>query len=380
MKLYGGKIKLTASRADKLRTCKYAYFMQYGLRAKPRLKAGLDALESGSFLHYVLEGTAKYVMELGGFKAVPIEEIRKTADVMSDKYASEVLGGMTDKNARVRYLFQRLKRTAGRVAENVAEELRSSDFEPLGFELDFGENGAAPAVTAGEGPEEVELMGVVDRVDGWEKDGKIYIRVVDYKSGYKKFDLSDIWHGLGLQMLIYLFALEERGIEIYGRETVGAGVLYVPVKDAVYSGSRGMAEDKLREKTDEALRRSGLVLKIPDVVEAMESGKPKRFIPVTYARGSMDYSAASSLASLEQLGKLRQHVDMLLKQMGRALHEGRTEADPYYRDLRTSACSYCEFASACRFDESNGIDSMRYLYKVKQKDFWERLGAGEDAG
>ena len=155
-------------------------------------------------------------------------------------------------------------------------------------------------------------------------------------------------------------------------------MLYVPVKDTVYSGSRGEDDEKIQKMIDESLRRSGLILRENEVVEAMESGNPKRFIPVSYARDGLAYTKRSSLANLEQLGKLKKHIEMLLRQMSRALHQGEIKADPYYRNSRNNACQYCDFLTACRFDKTNGKDQMRYLYSVKADDFWNRVGGDED--
>ena len=115
----------------------------------------------------------------------------------------------------------------------MAGELRASDFAPLDFELDFGGDERMPPLELGTGKEKLTLTGVADRVDGWVHEGKLYLRVVDYKTGRRKFDLSDVWYGMGLQMLLYLFALAENGSARYGREIVPAGVLYVPARDAM---------------------------------------------------------------------------------------------------------------------------------------------------
>ena len=64
----------------------------------------------------------------------------------------------------------------------------------------------------------LSVTGKVDRVDGWLKNGKLYLRVVDYKTGKKAFDLADVRYGLGIQMLLYLFALQR-----YGGSAVPAG-------------------------------------------------------------------------------------------------------------------------------------------------------------
>ena len=148
-KLYGDSILLTASRTDLLQSCKFAYFMRYGLRAKPRVKAGLDAPEAGTFLHYVLEKSIETIMERGGFSQVTTPEVRSIAETITENYSIDVLGGLSDKSARVRFLFRRLKRTAVRVVENVIEELKDSNFEPLALELYFGEGGQAPALSIG---------------------------------------------------------------------------------------------------------------------------------------------------------------------------------------------------------------------------------------
>ena len=97
------------------------------------------------------------------------------------------------------------------MVENVAEELRQSDCVPLAFELEFSSHGDLPVIAISEADTELCLMGKVDRVDGWLHDGRLYLRVVDYKTGKKSFDLSEIRHGIGIQMLLYLFTLQKEG-------------------------------------------------------------------------------------------------------------------------------------------------------------------------
>lgn len=156
------------------------------------------------------------------------------------------------------------------VVDNVAEELLCSQFRPLSFELGFGREGPLPPVELTRQGVTLSISGFVDRVDGWVHDGRLYLRVVDYKTGRKSFDLTEVWNGLGLQMLLYLFTLEDKGEGLYGLPVEGAGVLYLPARDAVVRGSRGMSEEAWRKALDKELRRSGLVLDDPGVLEAME--------------------------------------------------------------------------------------------------------------
>lgn len=127
-----------------------------------------------------------------------------------------------------RYLFARLRNTAYAVVDQIAEEMRCSDFVPLAFELSFGERGELPAVTVSEPDAELRIGGKVDRVDGWVKDNRLYLRVVDYKSGKKAFDLAAVRMGLDIQMLLYLFALKKEGKQRFGMDIEPAGVLYLP--------------------------------------------------------------------------------------------------------------------------------------------------------
>ena len=203
---------------ERLRSCHFAYFMEYGLKAKARRAAAFDAPQIGTFLHYLLEHVTKDVLDRGGFAAVGEEDLHALVRRYIEQYAAEVLQNLEGRNARFWYLFARLRNTAYAVVDQIAEEMRCSDFVPLAFELSFGERGELPAVTVSEPDAELRIGGKVDRVDGWVKDNRLYLRVVDYKSGKKAFDLAAVRMGLDIQMLLYLFALKKEGKQRFGMD------------------------------------------------------------------------------------------------------------------------------------------------------------------
>lgn len=373
--LYGEKIRMSASRMDKVNTCHFAFFMQYGLKAKERRAAGLDAPEIGTFLHYLLENTAREAKKRGGFSVLPPEEIHKIITEYIDRFAEEALGGLADKSARFRYLFRRLKKTACSIVDNVAAELAVSDFVPMAFELQFGPDGAVPAVSIEAGGMGLTVGGKVDRVDGWMKDGKLYLRVVDYKTGKKKFDFSEILHGVGVQMLLYLFALERQGLQAIGsgaEEIVPAGVEYLPARDAILSMDRNATEDQIAAAMEKELKRSGLFLANAEVLEAMEHGCTETpcYLPLSIKK---DGTIADGVATAAQLGKLSKYVDHLLKEIAVEMGKGNIDADPNYQSESKNACTYCEFASACHFEEGRGRDRKEYIGAVKANEFWEKM-------
>ena len=317
---------MTASRLERMRSCHFAYFMEYGLRAKPREPASFDAPQIGTFLHYLLENVTRDVLRQGGFAAVDNKELHRLTRQYIDQYAEQELHNFQNRTPRFRYLFNRLRTNAYAIIDQVAEELRHSDFVPMAFELGFGgKDGTLPAVTISRPDGELRVGGKVDRVDGWLHDGKLYLRVVDYKTGKKAFDLSDLRYGLGIQMLLYLFTLEKEGRSYFGYPIVPAGVLYHPAREVILKKDRGIQPEKLQAALQEELRRSGMVLADPEVLRAMEHSalEAPHYLPI---RVKKDGSISDGIASAEQLGKLGRYVEDLLHQIAREIGSGNIDA------------------------------------------------------
>lgn len=369
--LYGDKLRLSASRIDKFASCRFAYFLQYGLGAKPRQPAAFAPPEMGTFMHYVLERVAGGVMERGGFRNVSDEELHRLTDRAIEQYIAEFLNDFREKSPRFVYLFRRLTRDVRAVVDDMAGELRRSRFEPLSFELNFGADPRIPPMELGGGEDELILTGVADRVDGWVHEDKLYLRVVDYKTGKKEFSLSDVWYGMGLQMLLYLFTLERCGKDLYGKEIVPAGVLYVPAFDKAIVSTADLSDEEIAQKKAKVHLRSGLILDDNAVISAMEEGEEYQYIPVTAKkRGS---SAPEALASAEQLGLLSRHIDDTLRELAGQLRAGSIAADPYYKTQQKNACAFCEYYDACYFEDGKHGDGRRYLPTLPADQVWNLM-------
>ena len=377
--LYGRSIAMSASRIDRVKSCHFGYFMEYGLRAKERKKAGFEAPEVGTFLHYLLENVNREVKEQGGYGQVDDEALRHMVKRYVERYAATQIQEYQNKSARFRYLFSRLRETAYTIIISIAKEMRQSDFQPVEFELSFGgRDGHLPAITVREGGASLSVSGKVDRVDGWLHDGKLYLRVVDYKTGKKSFDLTDIRYGLGIQMLLYLFTLEREGQAYFGYPIVPCGVLYQPARSVILRQDRNISDEKLKAALESELRRTGLVLGEPEVLRAMEHSALETpcYLPISVKK---DGTLSGDIATAAQLGHLGRYVDRLLHQIAGEIAHGNIDADPYARGPQDSACTYCAFASACYFDESR--DKRRQLHKTDSGEFWAMLEKenGEEA-
>ena len=386
-RLYGHRVPMSASRMDKYKSCHFSYFMRYGLQAEPRKPAGFTAPEYGTFVHYVLEHVLKddafQQTTLPGWEDEQDQERRDRVAELTrqavEQYVREELGGLEQQSERFQYLFRRLLRSVQAVVDNVTQEIWASKFRPISFELGFGNGKDLPPVELTVGDVTLSITGFVDRVDGWEKDGRLYLRVVDYKTGRKSFDLTEVWNGLGLQMLLYLFTLEDRGEKFYGKPVEGAGVLYLPARDAIIKGSRSMSDDAWRKQLDKELTRSGLVLSDPAVLDAMEEPGEKgyRFLPLKVSKSTGEISG-EALATAEQLGKLGGHIQKVLEEICEEIAQGNIAADPFWRGPEKNACRYCDYAQACHFEEGRGGDGKRWLASVKSREFWENVAREEN--
>lgn len=371
--LYGNQVQMSASRMDRMKSCHFGYFMEYGLRAKERKAAGFQAPEIGTFIHYLLENVLRAVRDRGGFDSVTQPELDALVQRYIREYADTRIDRYSEKSARFRYLFERLQRTACAIVNNVADEMRRSDFKLMEFELSFGGREAdLPAVSVEREDISLRLVGKVDRVDGWVKDGKLYLRVVDYKTGRKSFSLSDVQYGLGIQMLLYLFALEREGEKHFGMPVVPSGVLYLPARDVIVSEKRDASPAKIESDIQKELRRSGLVLEDAQVLRAMEHDALEKpvYLPITLKK---DGTITDGVATAHELGRLGRYTEHLLKQIAGELARGNVDADPAYRTPQDGACRWCAYASACYFRPGNGTDRRRILKKASPAEVWQNI-------
>ncbi len=360
-KLYGNTLNLSASQVDKQADCRLAYFLRYGLRLKERKTASVDPAEFGTYVHAVLEDTGKKVMELGGFHKVSLEQTLEIANEYSRAYIAERFSQIDSQ--RVSYLFNRNVHELEMVVTELWEELRDSAFEPADFELAFGgEN----AITIEGQTMTAMLRGFVDRVDVWNNDDRVYFRVVDYKTGKKDFDYCDIYNGLGLQMLLYLFALEEKGGEHLGENPVPAGVQYFPARVPVVSVSNISDERTINQEREKLWKRKGLLLADQGVLTAMEpTQKPKR---LSYS--IKDGSLSGEVADRRQLQLLKGYVFALLGKMVDDISSGCVEPNPYTRGSRHNVCAFCPYGAICN---AATVEGRRDFASMNGQRFWDEI-------
>lgn len=366
--LFGSVVPMSATRLDAYHSCRFQYFLRFGLEAKPRQQAKFRPSDYGTFAHAVLERVLRESATHGGVPALAEDPglCRDLARQAAEDYERDTLAGLEGETARFRYLFDRMKQAVLSVTQSVVAELAASDFTPTRFELGFGRGQELPPVEVENGVT-LRLTGFVDRLDEWVHDGVRYLRVVDYKTGKKRFDFTDVEDGRGLQMLLYLFTLCRYSADFGPEPVQPAGVLYIPARNPLVDGERGMTDREVEQARSRQLRRQGLVLGEEAVLEAMEHGADKRFLP-----NRPEYQV-----SREQLRQLEGHINRTLHRAAGSLAAGDISADPFWRDGEHNACRWCDYRAACHFEPACG-DHVRYRRGLDGKEFWSWIEQQEE--
>lgn len=355
-RLYPGRLVLTQSRTEKFVQCPFQYHCRYTLKLNEEASGNFEAVDIGNYVHAVLEG----------FFAAVASRIA----TLEEKEAKEILNGIIESyvavlrrgqiSRRFEMLVNRLRRATHLLVMNILGELQSSDFVPAFFELPIGmgEERLCSSVLKDKNGASVSVVGKVDRVDTLHKNGKVYLRVVDYKTGKKEFSLEDIDKGLNLQMFIYLFALaSDAGGKLHEKLSaapdvplVPAGVLYVSnVSGAVTASRRPDSGEEAQKLAESAISRQGFLLSEDGIPEAMERECGGKYLAVSLDKSGEGYETKGklTLGTLEEFGALSRKVEKILCSIAEDLRTGRAEAHPM-EEGKTSPCTYCSMRPICR--------------------------------
>ncbi len=361
-RLYPGQLDLTQSRMDSYAKCPFSYFCRYVLGLEDDAPIQFDHADIGNLLHTVLERLFASLEEEGEHLCdLKREALPARVAALCERYMQEVAPDGAQRTPRLDHVLHQLQRAATLTADELYEELAQSAFSPLFFELDMTSNapdapGTIPLVLA-DGTR-LRLHGRVDRVDVWRpQEGEAYIRVIDYKSGVRRFSRREIARGLHTQLLVYLFSLWRTGNPAFRTRVTGrpdgtiypAGALYTGVQPTGKAYDRPTDPAQILQDAHRSIYRSGLLLQEERVLRAMDQELKGRFIPVTYRKdGQADKRSAERLSTLEEMETLSTTLANTVCAMGEGILSGRADARPLRDKDRQHICQYCEMKAVCR--------------------------------
>ena len=368
--LFGKNMKISASRIEKYNLCPFQYFCNYGLKAAERKPASIDAIQFGNIVHYFLE---KFLIKNNKsvLNTITDTEIKNDIDSILFEYAEETFGGLDDKSDSFKVLFERLKINIFTLVKELIRQLMYSDFIPVDFELKIGDDGAVPAYKIDIDDERsVSVIGYIDRVDTLNKnDDEKYIRIVDYKTGNKVFKLYEILYGINLQMLLYLKCVAENGEDYFKAKLIPSGVLYMPSAAKDIDGDKYNDGEKVLSQLDSNFKMNGLILNDEKVLNHMD--RLGKFIKMSKKLEDGKYS--DTLASSEQFKLIFNHIDDVVRNMGKELLNGNINASPIKGVA--DGCAYCPYNSVCLHTYD---DDYRFKTEASAKEVFKEIGDEND--
>lgn len=371
--LFGSPVYASVSRLERYNSCPFSFYIQYGLAAKERKIYRLTPPDVGTFLHAVLERFSQLVADQNlSWRQLDrdwcAEQVTSIVDDMLEKMQGSGFAG----NRRYRTLARRLQRVVTRTVWLIIEHFKHSSFEPVGYEIGFGDGAELPAIVLElDSGEQIKLTGRIDRIDALRTEEGTYLRIVDYKSGSKDFKLADAYYGLEIQLLTYLDALAENpGLGLKGPVLPG-GVLYFKIDDPLIKMQS--TPEEIEKAIMKKLKMKGLLLADVKLLKEMDKnlGRTSLIIPASLTKDEQ-IGRYSSTASLEQFHLLRKYLRRLLKGIGAEILKGNVAINPYKKKNRT-ACQYCNFTAICQFDPSLQENSYKILPEPKDQEIWKML-------
>lgn len=377
-KLYGHNMNISVSRLEKYASCPFAYFVKYGLNAKDRKIYKLTSPDLGSFMHEVLDNFTKYL----GEKDLSWENADKhlyesaIANLVDEKIQGTP-GAIFSSSPRYEHMTKGVKKILVRTLEVIGEQIKRGDFKPQGSELSFNFNGDFPPISVElHSGEKVNLIGRVDRLDTLKEEEGTYIRIIDYKSGTKKFSLVDVYYGLQLQLLVYLDALLTDLEEEIKNNTLPAGVLYFKIDDPIVKGTGRETPEEIEKKILKNLKMQGLLLEDVDIIRAMdkEVNGYSDILPVALSsKGEFYKNVMGSLATKEEFDILRAYVKKTIVNLCEEMLEGNISIKPYKRKDNSTPCGFCEYSPICQFDTALDGNSYKNIQEKSTDEVWEMI-------
>lgn len=363
--IYGQILSGSISRLETYATCAYKHFLEYGLSLKEREEFSFEAVDLGNIYHEVLESFS-HVLEENGYTWLnfPKEFAYQTIDELLENAATGYGDMVLFSTARMKNAISHIGRILKRSVDTMKEHLTKGSFLPKQFEMKFQKIESLEDLSLGLSSEEkIKLRGRVDRIDTFEENEKVYVKIMDYKSGDKSFDLAAVYHGLQLQLVVYMNAVcEVQKDKNPGKEIVPAAMLYYHLDDPMVEESEQMTDEEITQAVRKELANKGLVNADEHVVRLLDheiEGKSD-VIPVKLKKDG-EYDKSSKVISQENMELITDYVNHMIRKMGQEILTGSKDVSPLEGHSQNGACTYCQFKMICNFDQHAG-------YKDREKE------------
>ena len=370
-RLYGNTLITSISKLERYRSCPFSYYLQYGLKIKPQEELKIQTLNTGTFIHEVIDEFFGTVREVGiKLEEITEEQLSEIINKIIDSKLGQNKNYIFTSTAKYRALVIRLKKIIKKALKYIIETIVQSRFEVLGTEVEFGEKGKyKPIRLTLEDGKRIEIIGKIDRIDTAQGEAGKYLRIIDYKSSAKNIDLNEVYAGLQIQLLTYLDAACKE------EDLMPAGVLYFSMLEQMIKSDKRLEQEEIEEKIRANFKMKGLILADVKVVKLhdknLQNGS-SALVPAYIGKDGELSEKKTSGVTAEQFKDLQKYMDTIIKQISKEILGGNINLKPYYKDKKTP-CKYCDYKSICSFNMGGCENSYNYIDKKSKEEILSKL-------
>lgn len=364
--------QVSISELESWQSCPYKHFIRYGIRPEEMLEYTLRNDEIGTLLHGSLDRLTRDLKDNPSWLEWDDAQICAQIDAYLEEESSAQLDSQRKNEARNRAVLEKVRRQGHKAGRFMIRQLRNSAFQPRFNEVSFGEQSRLFPPIYLELPDRlIRIEGRIDRVDTWQQGEDVYVRVIDYKSGAKEFDIGRAWNGLDLQLLLYL-----RAVLGWDCAPLAAGVFYLSLKQPfVELASKDPA--KIEAAFTKQLLMDGVFIDDPQVIRAMEKNLLDGPTEVIRIRGR-GKTGENQLAAADFDGLLA-HMVAIARDSVAAISAGDIRVCPVAIGAEaTKECEYCDYKAICRYEENRSGNHVRTVPKLNWKSVKEALAKEEE--
>ncbi len=378
--LYGTVLENSVTRLETFAACAFSHFLSYGLELKERNESGFAAVDIGNVFHDVLECYAKGMREknYSWFTITETESEELLLEAMEQAVGANHNLALYE-NARSSYAKDRMYRILKRTVNALLYQIRQGKFAPDSFEVTFSYAEDMKSVNFNLSEEEkMRLRGRIDRIDTYQNADKLYVKIIDYKSGNTSFQFLNIYHGLQLQLVVYMNAALELMEKRYPKsEIVPAGIFYYHVNDPMVEADGNISEEELQKKIFQEFKLNGLTNSSREVIDCLDTSLEgavsvnSDVIPVGLNKdGSL--KKASKIMTAKDFAALSSYVNETILHLGQRMIQGDIGVSPYALGERTG-CDYCEYRAICQFDRKVPGYAYRKLEELSEEEIIDKM-------
>ena len=358
LKLYSKTLNVSPSSIETYAKCPFYHFILYGLKLKVKEKYLFDSREVGTFVHYLLENVIKN--DIDNIKEGNTYEIIKKYSLSYLKDNGKIMDNKT------KYLIEELSKSTSNVINMIVSEQEKSRFKPTFFELKIDDNSTVTPLSVKLLNGTLTINGIVDRVDTYQDDENFYYRIIDYKTGEKKFRLDEVLMGLNLQMLIYLLAIKNSH-SFTDKKMIPSALLYYPALLKESKSSRGLTLEEKEKSVYDRLKMNGIINSSGDVLDLF--GEDLKCYTDSFVRDKLSFE---KVFSMDDINNVFEYMINTIKTIGNNILDGKISVSPV-----EDGCKYCKFSSICKFDKK--IDKTRKIKSYKNTEVYQMLEGDNNA-